>query len=74
MKKLTKKIVYDILKSRFQDGFLKLSSLPLPSSLKDIQKASKRVVKAIESKEKIVVIGDYDVDGVVSSDPAPNFV
>ncbi len=67
MKKLTKKIVYDILKSRFQDGFLKLSSLPLPSSLKDIQKAAKRVVRAIESKEKIVVIGDYDVDGVVSS-------
>jgi single-stranded-DNA-specific exonuclease len=35
--------------------------------LKDAQKAVERLVKAIEHKEKILVCGDYDVDGITSS-------
>ncbi|MCK9615236.1 MAG: single-stranded-DNA-specific exonuclease RecJ [Candidatus Omnitrophica bacterium] len=36
------------------------------SLLPDIKKASQRVKKAIEKKEKILIVGDYDVDGVTS--------
>jgi len=35
--------------------------------LKDIKKAAERIKKAINNGEKITVVGDYDVDGVVSS-------
>lgn len=35
-------------------------------NFKDIKKASKRVEKAISNNEKIIVYGDYDVDGVTS--------
>jgi single-stranded-DNA-specific exonuclease len=55
------------LKERFPEGFLPLSQIPHPSLLKDSDIASERVVKAIKEGEKIAVIGDYDVDGVVSS-------
>jgi len=37
------------------------------SLLKNIEKATHRIVKAIKNNEKIVVAGDYDVDGVTSS-------
>ncbi|NOZ89914.1 MAG: single-stranded-DNA-specific exonuclease RecJ, partial [Epsilonproteobacteria bacterium] len=56
------------LQSRFaKDGFLSLANLPHPSKLKDMNKATKRIVDAIQKQEKIVLIGDYDVDGVVST-------
>lgn len=38
-----------------------------PGHLKDMDKAVSRTVKALENKEKIVVFGDYDVDGATSS-------
>ncbi|AZL15061.1 single-stranded-DNA-specific exonuclease RecJ [Rickettsiales endosymbiont of Stachyamoeba lipophora] len=41
--------------------------LPNPDSLLDMQKASKRVVEAIMNNQKLVVFGDYDVDGATSS-------
>lgn len=41
--------------------------LPNPFHLKDMQIAADRIVKAIENKEKIVIFGDYDVDGATSS-------
>ena len=57
-----------LLESRFaEDGFLTLKDLPDPSRLKDMERASKRIAKAIREDEKIVLIGDYDVDGVVST-------
>lgn len=37
------------------------------TDLKDAQKAVSRLVKAIENKEKILICGDYDVDGITSS-------
>ncbi|SHO80450.1 Single-stranded-DNA-specific exonuclease RecJ [hydrothermal vent metagenome] len=56
------------LKSRFKDnGFLSLKDLPHPKTLKDMTKATNRIVEAIKNREKIVLIGDYDVDGVVST-------
>ena len=41
--------------------------MPDPNVLKDMQKASKRIAQAIISKEKIAIIGDYDVDGATST-------
>ena len=41
--------------------------LPDPSQLKDMDKATKRLVDAIMAGEKIAVFGDYDVDGATSS-------
>ncbi|MEA3491764.1 MAG: single-stranded-DNA-specific exonuclease RecJ [Campylobacterota bacterium] len=58
------KILYD----RFsKEGFLTLKDLPPPSQLKDMDRATKRIGEAIQNSEKIVLIGDYDVDGVVST-------
>lgn len=37
------------------------------SLMKDAEKAVGRILKAIENKEKILVFGDYDVDGITSS-------
>lgn len=41
--------------------------LPDPSCLKDMDKAAQRIAEAIINKEKIAIIGDYDVDGATSS-------
>jgi single-stranded-DNA-specific exonuclease len=38
-----------------------------PSRMKDAQKAVDRILYAIEHQEKILVCGDYDVDGITSS-------
>ena len=37
------------------------------SLLKNIDKATTRIINAIKNNEKIVVVGDYDVDGVTAS-------
>src|SRR5476651_2334578 len=41
--------------------------LPDPSHLKDMDAAVARLVEAVQGGEKIVVFGDYDVDGATSS-------
>ncbi|WP_169544911.1 single-stranded-DNA-specific exonuclease RecJ [Sneathiella aquimaris] len=41
--------------------------MPNPSSFKDMDKASTRIIKAVQNNEKIAVFGDYDVDGATSS-------
>lgn len=43
-----------------------LSGLHSPWLMKDMEKAVVRIVKAIDSGEKILVFGDYDVDGTTS--------
>ncbi len=42
------------------------SSFYSPFLFEDMEKAVNRVIKAIENKEKIVIYGDYDVDGVTA--------
>ncbi|WP_294950995.1 single-stranded-DNA-specific exonuclease RecJ [Sulfurovum sp.] len=56
-----------MLQKRFKEGFLSLKDLPHPSTFKDMEKATERIVRAIKNKEKITIIGDYDVDGVTST-------
>lgn len=38
-----------------------------PTLLKDVEKAIDRIQRAIKNKEKILICGDYDVDGITSS-------
>ncbi|MBF0186503.1 MAG: single-stranded-DNA-specific exonuclease RecJ [Magnetococcales bacterium] len=44
-----------------------LKQLPDPHDLKDMQRAVRRVIEALENKQSIAVFGDYDVDGTTSS-------
>ncbi|MBR4140745.1 MAG: DHH family phosphoesterase, partial [Campylobacter sp.] len=65
---LGKKEIREILESRFsKDIHTKLSEIPLPKDLKDTYKAAARIKTAIENNEQIAIVGDYDVDGIVSS-------
>jgi single-stranded-DNA-specific exonuclease len=43
-----------------------LSDLHDPFLMKDMDKATARLSKAVENREKILLYGDYDVDGVTS--------
>jgi single-stranded-DNA-specific exonuclease len=52
--------------NRFLDPKLK-NSMPDPSNLIDMDKATERILQAFEKGEKITVFGDYDVDGATSS-------
>ncbi|MDA8153163.1 MAG: single-stranded-DNA-specific exonuclease RecJ [Acidithiobacillus sp.] len=62
-------------------GITKASELDLPlkgladyATMADIDKASERLAAAIVSRETICVVGDYDVDGCVSTTLVTEFV
>ncbi len=44
-----------------------LREMPAPSRLLDCERAARRLMRAIDRRERIVVYGDYDVDGVTST-------
>ena len=54
----------------YVDSFLSPSIkniIPNPNTLKDMEKTTLRILKAINLKEKIGIFGDYDVDGASST-------
>ncbi len=58
------------LKNRTEiNDFLKPLEMPLlsPDVFCDMQKAVERIEKAINNKEKIIIYGDFDADGVTST-------
>ena len=64
---LKKEDIFKALYNRHNGNFVTLKNLPHPNSFKDMQRAIKRVKEAISLNEKIVLIGDYDVDGVTAT-------
>ncbi|MBN8676315.1 MAG: single-stranded-DNA-specific exonuclease RecJ, partial [Chitinophagales bacterium] len=54
---------YDAAKDFFRP---QLSDLHDPWLMKDMAKAVDRIITAVNSNEKILVFGDYDVDGTTS--------
>jgi single-stranded-DNA-specific exonuclease len=54
---------YDAAKAYFRPS---LDDLHSPWLMKDMQKAVDRLLQAFEHKERILVYGDYDVDGTTS--------
>ena len=68
MSKITKDRLFEILNARhLNNPYSKLASIPSFNNFKDINIATKRVKQAILSGEKITIVGDYDVDGIVST-------
>ncbi len=65
--RLTKSRIAALLAARFEGGFMELRDLPSPFEFHDMARAADRIVRAIEGNERITIVGDYDVDGVVSS-------
>ncbi len=68
MQKVTKQKLFEILLERHKgNSCAKLADLPNPDQFKDIKKAAKRIKQALLNNQKITIVGDYDVDGVVST-------
>lgn len=65
---LSKQDIHSILEKRIKDNNFDSSlKLPHPHELKGNQEAAKLIVKTMNENGKILIVGDYDVDGVVST-------
>ena len=58
------KIFLEPTRNDFYDPFL----------LPDMEKAVQRILNAIDNKEKVVIFGDYDVDGITSTTVLKKFL
>ena len=57
---------YDSVESAKKFIYMESEVLTDPYKMADMRPAVERIAKAIESREKITIYGDYDVDGVTS--------
>lgn len=64
---LDKPALESLLKERFASGFARLADIPDPAKLTDAPKAAARLARAIRDRERIALVGDYDVDGVTAT-------
>ena len=65
------------IEKNYVESFLKPSIknlIPNPNILKDMEKTSKRILQAINKREKIGIFGDYDVDGASSTALLGNYL
>ncbi|MGA1933259.1 single-stranded-DNA-specific exonuclease RecJ [Arcobacter sp. YIC-464] len=68
MSKITKNRLFEILSARHVNNpYSRLADIPSPDNFKDIKQASTRIKEAVLNNETITIVGDYDVDGVVST-------
>ena len=68
MSKVTKSRLFELLSARHANNlYSRLADIPTPNNFKDIHKATSRIKTAILKNETITIVGDYDVDGVVST-------
>lgn len=51
-----------------------LSAIKAPPSIKDIENAAARIARALVQSEKILIFGDYDVDGVTGTAVLLDFI
>jgi len=51
-----------------------LNNIRSPFSIKDMDTAVRRIYKAIKNTDKILIFGDYDVDGITSTSILLNFL
>jgi single-stranded-DNA-specific exonuclease len=51
-----------------------LENLPAPTLLKGVQRAAERIAAALSKKEKIMIFGDYDADGITATAVLFNFL
>lgn len=67
-KQIVSKILSD-LEPEKQSSFLSpsLSDIPDPFLLKGMTESVEKILDVMDRKEKILIIGDYDVDGITSS-------
>ena len=62
---------YDAAKAFFRPS---IKALHNPFLMKDMDKATARIIAAFEANEKIMVFGDYDVDGTTAVATMYNFI
>ncbi len=76
------KLLAKILVNRdiVEDGEIKIFLNPTrndfydPFLMPDMEIAVNRIIKAIENKEKVIIYGDYDVDGITSTTVLKKFL
>jgi len=67
IQQLSKSDLFELLSNRFDTQEKKLSHIPNPALLLNAEKAAKKIAQAIRTKQRITLVGDYDVDGVTST-------
>lgn len=65
---LTLEEIHSKLAERFKDEKISsLKSIPHPFDLKNVKEASQIIQEAIQTHQHILIVGDYDADGILST-------